>query len=337
MSKKKQFSYYSFDKILSYNAVINMVMGARGLGKTYGAKRMVIKNALEKHEQFVYLRRYKPELKGCKTFFADIAYEFPEYEFRTRGMEAQYRGPFPEENDPWTTIGYFMALSVSASAKSIAFPDVTTIIFDEFIIETGTHHYLSNEVRTFLDFYSTVDRYDDRVRVLMLSNAISIMNPYFIEWKISPSEKIKRFGEGFVAIEFVDSERFGREVRNTRFGKFISKYNREYADYSIENEFKDDTPWLVMGKTGTATYMCTYRTKYGSFSVWKDGMRVFCQKKLPKGNQLKFSMCHDLRPGEVFVTHRDRSPQTLKRIYRQGRCFFDGPETREMFAELFMK
>ena len=45
MSKRKKFSYYSFNKILSYNAVINMVMGARGLGKTYGAKRMVIKNA----------------------------------------------------------------------------------------------------------------------------------------------------------------------------------------------------------------------------------------------------------------------------------------------------
>ena len=92
MSKKKKFSYYSFDRILSYNAVINMVMGARGLGKTYGAKRMVIKNSLEKGEQFIYLRRYKPELKGCKTFFADIAHEFPDYEFRVHGTEAQYRG-----------------------------------------------------------------------------------------------------------------------------------------------------------------------------------------------------------------------------------------------------
>ena len=95
MSKKKEIFVLLFRQILSYNAVINMVMGARGLGKTYGAKRMVIKNMLEKGEQFIYLRRYRPELKGCKTFFADISHEFPEYEFRVHGNEAQYRGASP--------------------------------------------------------------------------------------------------------------------------------------------------------------------------------------------------------------------------------------------------
>ena len=44
--ERKSFSWYSYNKVLSYGAAINMVMGARGLGKTYGAKKFALKNAV---------------------------------------------------------------------------------------------------------------------------------------------------------------------------------------------------------------------------------------------------------------------------------------------------
>lgn len=34
-----------------------------GVGKTYGASKMVIQKFIKKGEQFAYIRRYKPELK----------------------------------------------------------------------------------------------------------------------------------------------------------------------------------------------------------------------------------------------------------------------------------
>ena len=54
--------YYNIDSALSYNALFTMIMGGRGIGKTYSAKKRAIKNFLAKGEQFVYLRRYKTEL-----------------------------------------------------------------------------------------------------------------------------------------------------------------------------------------------------------------------------------------------------------------------------------
>ena len=36
--KSADLDYYSFNKVLSRNAVYNFILGARGLGKTYGAK-----------------------------------------------------------------------------------------------------------------------------------------------------------------------------------------------------------------------------------------------------------------------------------------------------------
>ena len=34
--------YYDYSKILSYKAVFNFIIGARGCGKSYGAKKMLI-------------------------------------------------------------------------------------------------------------------------------------------------------------------------------------------------------------------------------------------------------------------------------------------------------
>ena len=53
--------YYSFDDILSRNGVFNFIIGGRGIGKTYGAKKIAIDTYLETGKQFIYLRRYKSE------------------------------------------------------------------------------------------------------------------------------------------------------------------------------------------------------------------------------------------------------------------------------------
>jgi len=86
------FSYYDFGPLLSRNAVINIAIGPRGDGKTYGAKKLAIRNAVKKGEQFILLRRYKTELVTRTSFFDDISdamrVEFPGYMFRVNGQSA---------------------------------------------------------------------------------------------------------------------------------------------------------------------------------------------------------------------------------------------------------
>ena len=45
-------SYYNYDKIRSYNALMNIIMTNRGFGKTYGFKDMAIKNFLKKKQNY---------------------------------------------------------------------------------------------------------------------------------------------------------------------------------------------------------------------------------------------------------------------------------------------
>lgn len=55
--------YYNYDKLFSYNdALILFVIGERGVGKSFGAKRHVLNRYLKTGEQFIYIRRYKTEL-----------------------------------------------------------------------------------------------------------------------------------------------------------------------------------------------------------------------------------------------------------------------------------
>ena len=84
--------YWDIAKPLSYNALFNFIVGARGCGKTFGVKQWCIKDFLKTGYQFVYVRRYKTELKTVKTFFFDIADHFPNHTFEVKGNEFNIDG-----------------------------------------------------------------------------------------------------------------------------------------------------------------------------------------------------------------------------------------------------
>ncbi len=338
--------YYTFDKVWSFNAVFNFVVGARGLGKTFGAKKFVIKDAIKRGNQFIYLRRYRTELNGRGTFFADIEQEFPDYDLRVNGNVAEYApiGTRDEKKRKWTIMGYFVSLSTAQTQKSIAYPKVKTIIYDEFIIEKGALHYLPDEAIAFNNFFSTVDRWKDKTRVLFLANSVSIMNPYFLEYDIKPDEEgefVQR-RDGFILCHFVDSELFGTAVYRTKFGKFIA--GSEYADYSVGNQFKDNHDAMLDTKSSNAVYTYTLETRQGIFSVWIDyggpmsgGPFFYIQERRPK-QELLFTLVDEWMTSEkTLVTTSDKLMQYLRSGFRNGKAFFDSSKSRNAFTEVFRR
>lgn len=349
---RRSHPYYSFNKVLSLNAVLNFVVGGRGLGKTYGAQKMIIKKALRTGEQFMYVRRYREELQAAKeTFFAAVTIEFPDYEFRVNGPRAEvteWIEQWPDETDgefdkrkrarEWSIIGYFQALSVAQQIKSTAFPDVTTIVFDEFIIETGNQvQYLKDETSAFLNLYNTVDRNQDKTRVIFLANSVSIMNPYFIKWDIMPDQlgEIGTLSKGFIAYHFPSSAAFATSIYETRFGQFIA--GTEYAAYAIGNEFRDAGEALIAQKTANARYRYTLETKNGVFSVWYDrydGMWYILDRRV--GNERFYTMLASrMDEGKQVVTFSEPVLSLLRQNFNTGRVMFDKPSSRNAFVPIF--
>ena len=42
--------FYDFQKVLSYNALLNLIIGERGVGKTYGMKKFCINKFKIQHK-----------------------------------------------------------------------------------------------------------------------------------------------------------------------------------------------------------------------------------------------------------------------------------------------
>lgn len=334
--------FYNFSYIDSFRAVFMFILGARGLGKTWGAKYKAIKKALHSDEQFIYMRRYKTDLKTTRTFFADIEDKFPEWDFRVNGDLAQAAHASTRNDDKrsWKDIGYFIALSVSGTKKSQSFHHVTTIIYDEFIIEKGNIPYIQNEVKVFLEFYNTVDRYKDKTKVYFLANAVAIDNPYFIYWDIKPPENNKVFTmhDGFMALHFPDSAEFVEGVKKTRFGKFLLKTDPDYVDYAMNNKFADNHQMLIGKKPSHAEYLFTLETRKGTFSVWMDWIDEihYFQKKRPKGNESLFTLIEkNMNEDKTLLIRSDKLSQRMRTAYRHGKCRFDAQQTRNSLLETF--
>jgi len=248
--------------LLSYNRLFNIAIGSRGCGKSFSGKRWCINDFIKNGEQFIYMRRTEEELKKVKdNFFADIivANVFPDAKFKIEG------------NTYWINdklAGFALALSTATKYKSNSFPGVNKVLFDEFLIDKSNHGgYLRGEVERVLNLYETIDRGRDVTRVLMLSNAMSVVNPYFQRWNVQiiPNAKFIKTGTEII-VELVYNQDYLEWKRNTRFGKMIE--NTEVGKQIIDNEFVSDNYNFVEKLSGHRIYKFTVKYRSVDIGVW---------------------------------------------------------------------
>ena len=349
MGKRKDFKWYNYNRILSQNSMWTLVVGPRGNGKTFGAKVRALKAATRHGRMFIYLRRYKEELTLAKeTFFTDIeaAGLFEEWDFRVVGRVAQMSHVELRDDKKrvWHDIGYFVSLSTAQSYKSVSFANVDTIIFDEFILEKGHQRYLVNEMNVFKNFYSTVDRNQDRVKVFFLANAVSIMNPYFIDLKITPSGndelgRIGRMSDGtyYVSYHFIKDADYVDQVTDTKFGQFNS--GTQFEAFANKSEFSDNHSALVEFKPPEAFYWMTLETENGTFAVWcaHDPRRYYVTHKLPQQQVVMVLDLARVTEDNYFLPYSSKQLQVLRSCYYGGNVRFESAEAREAFRQIFKR
>lgn len=287
--EKKKIEYYNFNRIRSYDALFNFILSGRGFGKTYNAKKMVIKNFLKKSEQFIYCRRYKTEFQDIKLFFDDIS---KEEEFK--GVEFEVKGKTFLINKK--VCGYAIPLSVSQTKKSTAYPLVSTIIFDEFIIDKSHIRYLTNEVEVFLDLYETVARSRENVRAYFLANKVTLINPYFKYFNCIPRKenRFSVFKNGEIVVEQFDSQSFVEMKKKTRFGQLIS--GTKYGDYSIDNKsLRDSNTFIEKNKPKGSLFLFSIKYNNEELGFWVSYENGICyvNKEIQPNSKYRFSITKD--------------------------------------------
>ena len=320
--------WYNYDRVLSFNALLNFIIGERGVGKTYGAKKYVVNRFLKKGKQFVYIRRYKTEIKKAMgsdknpKFFKQIEKEFEGHKLSNKSDTMYVDGKL---------CGYAIPLSVANILKSSSFDDVDTIIFDEFIIDKGNYHYLQNEVIQFLDVIETVARLRD-IRVILLGNAISTINPYFTFFNLSLPYKsdIKTFKNGLILVNYIKNEKYREIKKKTRFGQLIE--GTEYGKYAIDNEFlRDNKTFIEKRSKNSKFYFILFigGKKRGVWMDYKSGLMYISSSYDPLCPVI-FTFNTDDHDNKTILLRLNTSPflKSMIEHYRLGQIRFDNQEIK---------
>ena len=317
--------------MLSYDRILNFIIGARGIGKSYAMKKHPIKRFIKYGEQFIYVRRYKPELKKIGNYFNDIAQEFPNHEFKVKGRQFFIDGKLA---------GWAIPLSAWQSEKSNAYPMVTTIVFDEFIRERDNSGYIPNEVDALLNLMDTVFRTRENGRCICLSNAVSVINPYFVYFGLVPDIN-KRFNAyKHILIEIPDSKDFSDERRKTKFGELID--GTEYGEMSLDNEFVNDSDVFIEKRSKISKFVFSIVYKGMRMGVWVDTQQMLLYLTTdydPSTKNVYALTADDLEEDMILVSNYKKNYHIKKlcSAFMNGQLRFDNQLMRTIGYEMFKK
>lgn len=223
----KKTDYYSLRNILLKNALYNVIFGERSNGKSYSVYEYAIKNFAEQGKQLAIVRRYDTDFIGKRgaTMFDGInknqvvkKYTNGEwthiYYYGARWYFCRYENDKRITND--TPFAYGFALTGMEHDKSTSYPDITTVLFDEFLSRTG---YLNDEFVIFMNVLSTIIRDRTDVKIFMLGNTVNKYCPYFAEMGLKHIAEMERgdidlyrYGESAltVAVEYTPTNKKGK-------------------------------------------------------------------------------------------------------------------------------
>ena len=203
--KPEQQEYYTLSPILREKAHYNIIIGERSNGKTYSVLQKIVTDYAREGHQAALLRRMQEDFigkRGAGLFEPLIDNGEIEkatngawtsvYYYASRWFLCKYEEDKKGNTERITDTQPFMygfALSQMEHEKGTGYPNVKTIVFDEFITRMA---YLRDEFVLFMNTLSTIIRSRDDVTIFMLGNTVNKYCPYFDEMGLRHIKDMKQ-------------------------------------------------------------------------------------------------------------------------------------------------
>lgn len=331
--------YYDGTKLLSLQDLtggkpeIYLCTTNRTAGKTTFFGRLLVNRFLRKHEKFVLLYRFTYELSNIPNkFFNDLSGLFfngytmtdsPVGKGTYRELFLHY--PNAKDDDLGESCGYAIALNNADQIKrySPAFKDVESILLDEF--QSETNHYCENEIEKFISIHTSIARGGGKqvryVPVYMLSNAISLINPYYVELGIS--ERLQdntKFlkGNGFV-LEHGYVASAANAQKESAFNRAFM--NNHYIAYAAENIYLNDNRAFIEKPTGDNKYLATIQYNGRDFALreYAKAGYVYCGENPDRTFPFKIAVTtDDHQINYVMLKKNDFFISTIRYYFEHG-------------------
>lgn len=294
-SKKNQF--FEWGPVLSRQAPITMVVGARGLGKTYGLRKTCIEQFLKKGVCFVEVSRFKSEQKQVQRgYFDRVGAEFPGCEFEVRGSEGfVWQGKTTEKGKKvWERVCYFISLTELQTTKKRTFDRVKNILFDEAVIDRTDryHRYLPNEWELLAGLVDSCsrERGDSELhpQLFLLGNAVDLSNPFFQKIGLMEAPKVgfHWFLKKLFLLVVPEAAEYSKaKEEETLAGRMLAG---TAAGQAVNwNKFTNEFEGVISPKPSSARFEVGLRWKEESFGLWFDDGegRYYVTSRIPKGGK----------------------------------------------------
>lgn len=335
--------------ILPRNADVNMIIGARGLGKTYGVRKYMIEDYLKNGYCFVEVTRFREENNDvAANYFSRIVQDniFPDYDFRTTNKIAEIRKKKTgKKENQWKTLGYFIPLSLQQQKKKSTYVNVRNICMDEIIIDNDDryHTYLKNEFEQLAKLVDTVtrERADDtglrKPRLFLLGNACDAFNPYFRHYDVplEPEYGLQWLGGKTCLFDYVrDDEYAEQKTRNTVAGRMLKNND----DVTSKNKFARYNTDFIEKPHGHAKLTYVFRWLQNEYGVYVD-LRcgyVFVSSKYDSGVHVPYFAITraDNKLNYLTANMAKDLIRNLTSYYALGYLRYDTVETQHAVSEM---
>lgn len=333
--------YYDGTKLLSMldldgnKPEIFMATTNRTGGKTTWFNRLEVNRFIKSYRKFALLYRFKYEISDVsQKFFKDIGELFFRGYWMTNTSMAKgnfqeliLHTPDMDEDSQGISCGYAIPISAADQVKKYShlFSDVDSILFDEF--QSETNHYVPNEIEKFISIHTSIARGQGKqvryVPVYMLSNPVSLINPYYTELGISERlQENTHFlkGHGFVLENgFIDSA--SRAQKESGFNRAFSE--NKYVAYAAESVYLNDNMAFIEKPDGDSKYLATLQyegKEYALRSYYNSGV-VYCDDHDDSTYKYRIAVTtDDHRVNYVMLRQNDLFVQNMRYYFERG-CF----------------
>lgn len=188
--------YLDIERIDQYNCAFNILVGGRGIGKTYG----LLQYYLKRGERIIYMRRtaeqtriagtvaFSPYKKVCE----DMGIEFDVVKGAVKTVQV---------ND--NIVAYMLSLSTFSNTRGVDGSDCKAIVYDEFIPEKQERP-IRDEANSLWNAFETINRNrelsgEPPLKLWMVSNSNNLRSPILAD--LGLLTKVLRMEENGIEIQ----------------------------------------------------------------------------------------------------------------------------------------
>lgn len=351
--------YYSLKKILAEKADYNIIIGERSNGKTYACLKYAIETYVKYGYQSIYLRRFKEDLTYSRSdkIFENLNNNNEvgkltnnEWQFIVYSKSSFYFARNETDKNGNTKIRinknafcFTMSLSDMEHDKSTSYPDVKTVIFDEFITR---RFYLADEFVIFMNVLSTVIRERHDVKIFMLGNTVNKYSPYFEEMGLTNitiqkqgTIDIYTYGDSDlkVAVEYCNAMNKNAKKSNKYFAFNNSKLNMiKNGQWELDLYPHLRENQSIKSSDIIFEFFIEFMNKKLACDVIENenGSFIFIHKKTTdfKKNDIVYTLnfTTDYNIRKCFVYHMDKIDDKICNYFKSKKVFYQSNEIGEI-------